>query len=250
MEQVFHEKGDIVIYDPPKNMGSKSDLIDTDFVFICVPTQRLPNGECDVSIVEEVVQLASPRQAIVCHSTVAIGTTERLIQSLTKPLVFVPEYAGESTDHPYRSLGQRDFFIFGGHKPAVLSVQGLFKSVYGDQAEYLVTSPTTAEVVKYMENSFLALKVGFCNEFYDLCNAVNVDYDSAKEMWLRDSRINRSHTTVTEERGYGGSCLPKDVSAVCSTGREVGSPMALLEALQEANAIHRGSVRRPTEVVI
>ena len=237
--EVFSRISDIAIYDPPKGLGSKSDLVDTDFVFICVPTPALPNGACDTSIVENVVSLAFPRRAIICHSTVAVGTTERLINTHGKPLVFVPEYAGESTDHLYRKLDKRNFFVLGGYEPAVSEVKELFSEAYNHQPEFFINTPGVAELVKYMENSFLALKVGFCNEFFDLCKTVGVGFETVRDIWLQDHRINESHTKVTAERGYGGSCLPKDVSAMCNTARELGSPMEILEALHSANIRHR-----------
>ena len=237
--QVFSRISDVAIYDPPKGLGSKSDLVDTDFVFICVPTASLPNGACDTSIVEEVVSLAWPRRAIICHSTVAVGTTERLIRAQDKPLVFVPEYAGESTYHLYRQLEKRNFFVLGGYEPAVSEVKDLFAGAYDHNPEFFINTPVVAELVKYMENSFLALKVGFCNEFFDLCKTVGADFETVRDIWVQDHRINQSHTEVTDERGYGGSCLPKDVSAVCNTARDLGSPMEILEALHSANIRHR-----------
>ena len=227
------------LYDPPLGLGSVDDLRDTDFVIVCVPTPQLPSGACDTSIVEEVVGLADPRVAIVCHSTVAIGTTERLIAETGKPLVFMPEYAGEKNDHPLRDPANRDFLIYGGHEPPVSAVQALYEQAYGPGVRHFRVPPTVAEVVKYMENAFLATKVAFCNEFFDLCSAVGVDYDWVRMLWLQDDRINASHTLVTEERGYGGQCLPKDTAAVSATGRELGAPMAILEAVQEANEWHR-----------
>lgn len=241
--QVFSPAYDVAIYDPPKGLGSKSDLVNTDFVFICVPTASLAAGECDTAIVEEVVALASPRRAIICHSTVAVGTTERLINAYSKPLVFVPEYAGESEEHVYRQLDKRNFFVLGGYEPAISDAKDLFASVYNHQPEFFATAPVVAELVKYMENSFLALKVGFCNEFFELCNAAGADYGTVRDLWLQDHRINPSHTEVTKERGYGGTCLPKDVAAVCRTGRNLGSPMEILEALHTANIRHRESVQ-------
>ena len=104
---------------------------------------------------------------------------------------------------------------------------------------YLV-EPRAAEVVKYMVNSFLALKVAFSNEFYDLCQRVGADYDLVRELWVADGRIGSSHTIVTKERGYGGRCLPKDVAAVCASARASGSPLEIMDAAQKANASHRG----------
>ncbi len=239
VEEVFGRCHEVAVYDPPKGLGKAQDLQEADFVFLCVPTPSLPDGGCDTSIVEELVAQASPRGAIVCHSTLAIGTTERLIRTYRKPLVYVPEYAGESPDHPYRRIENRDFFIYGGYEPAVSRVSALFETGHGRGARHFIVPPTVAEVVKYMENAFLALKVAFCNEFFDLCRAFAVDYQLVRELWLQDHRINPSHTIVTPERGYGGKCLPKDVAAVCAAGKQVGIPMEIMEAVQRANDRHR-----------
>ena len=118
------------LYDPPLGLGTVADLRDADFVIVCVPTPQLPSGPCDTSIVEEVVGLADPRVAIVCHSTIAIGTTERLIAETSKPLVFVPGYAGEADDHPLRDPWSRRFLIYGGYDPAASAVQALYERAY------------------------------------------------------------------------------------------------------------------------
>ncbi len=240
----FGRAHEIVPYDPPKGLGQPRDLTEADFVFICVPTPAAADGSADVDIVEEIVSLASPRRAIVCESTVSIGTTERLIRASGKPLVCVPEYAGESEGHPYRDPSQRSFLIYGGYGAAVQQVRDLFAGVYPEAARHFIVPPTTAELVKYMENSFLALKVAFCNEFFDLCQNVGVDYESARELWTADWRIGESHTNVTAARGYDGKCLPKDVAAVCASGREMGAAMEIMEAVQSANVRHRAAAAR------
>jgi UDPglucose 6-dehydrogenase len=177
--------------------------------------------------------------AIVCESTVPVGATQRLIDTYDRPVVFVPEYAGESEAHPLRDAAARSFFIYGGYGEAAEAVRDLYSGVYSAYASHSIVTPATAEMVKYMENAFLATKVAFCNEFFDLCGAAGVDFGTARELWLQDDRVGESHTMVTEERGYGGKCLPKDVAAVCATGRDLGTPMRILEAVQDANARHR-----------
>ena len=241
IDSVFGAKHEVLPYDPPKGLGSPADLRDTDFVFICVPTPPQADGSGDTSAVEEVVALAAPRRAIVCESTVPVGTTQRLIDEYAKPLVFVPEYAGEEADHPFRDAPGRRFFIYGGYEPAASQVLDLFAGVYSREARHHIVPPTTAEMVKYMENSFLAMKVAFCNEFFDLCQGFGVEYEEARQLWLQDWRIGGSHTLVTPERGYGGKCLPEDVAAICATGRETGIPMEIMEAVQHANLRHRGA---------
>ena len=200
---------DPTLYDPPLGLGTAHDLRDADFVIVCVPTPSLPSGACDTSIVEEVVRLADPRAAIVCHSTVAIGTTERLIAETGKPIVFVPEYAGEADAHPLRDPRNRRFLIYGGYEPAASEVQALYERAYGPGLRHFRVPPTVAEVVKYMENAFLAAKVAFCNEFFDLCEAVGVDYDWARLLWLQDERINPSHTVVTRSAATAGNACPR-----------------------------------------
>lgn len=241
VESVFGTRHEIVPYDPPRGLGNRAYLVETDFVIVCVPTPSRDDGSADTSIVEEVVSLAAPRVAIVCESTVPVGTTQRLIETYGKPLVFVPEYAGESVSHPLRDPSARSFFIYGGYGEAAEAVRDLYAGTYPGAAQHTITTPATAEMVKYMENAFLALKVSFCNEFFDLCEAAGVEYEAARTLWLQDERIGESHTRVTAERGYGGKCLPKDVAAVCAVGRELSAPMEILEAAQRANARHRAA---------
>lgn len=244
---VFEAHNEICVYDPPLGLGSHEDLVETDYVFVCVPTPALAYGVCDTSIVEEIVQASSPRKAIICHSTIAIGTSERLLQKYKKPFVFVPEYAGESPDHIYRDMKNVTFQILGGYEPVVSDVRRLFESAYGPHLTYRVVPPTVAETVKYMENSFFALKVAFCNEFFDLSKSLGIDYEDVRSAWLLDKRVDPSHTLVTAERGYGGKCLPKDIAAVCASARDLGSPMELLETVQKINVRHRSKGRAAAE---
>jgi UDPglucose 6-dehydrogenase len=235
VHKIFGSLYEITIYDPLLGFNDKGSLNTVDFVFICVPTISNPDGSCDTHIVEELVASISPKTAIICHSTVAIGTTERLISTLHKPLVYVPEYAGESPAHPYRQKENRDFFVYGGYEPEVSHVMRLFETVYGDQVQHRITQPTVAEMVKYMENCYLAMKVTFCNEFFDLAKAAGVNFEEVRELFLLDKRINPSHTIVTPERGYGGRCFPKDVAAACISGERLNVSMELMRAVQRVN---------------
>jgi UDPglucose 6-dehydrogenase len=236
IESVFGRKHEIRVYDPPRGFNVGRLLRETDFVFVCVPTPPRDDGSCDTSIVEQIVSLASPRGAIVCESTLPVGTTDRLIGRYGKPLVFVPEYAGDTPEHPLRQPQNRDFFVYGGYEPAASAVRELFEGVYLPHANHTVVEPRVAELVKYMENSFLALKVTFCNEFFDLCEAFGAPYEQVRDLWAQDSRIGSSHTHVTPERGFGGKCLPKDVAAICSTARDADVPLQLMETVQRVNA--------------
>ena len=87
-----------------------------------------------------------------------------------------------------------------------------------------------------MTNSFLAMKVIYCNEMYDLCQKLGLNYNNIRELWVADPRIGSSHTFVFEEnRGFGGSCFPKDTAALIYSGKENNSNLTLLETAVEKN---------------
>ena len=95
-----------------------------------------------------------------------------------------------------------------------------------------------------MENTFLATKVAFVNQFYDLAEAWGVNFNELRELWLADERIGRSHTIVTEERGYRGRCLPKDIAAIIHAAKSLGGA-PLLEAVDRYNdEVCRGADER------
>jgi UDPglucose 6-dehydrogenase len=85
-----------------------------------------------------------------------------------------------------------------------------------------------------MENCFLAAKVAFVNQFFDIAQALGVDFDELRRLWLLDPRVGPSHTMVTPERGFRGRCLPKDMAALIAAMRPLGGA-PLLEAVQAYN---------------
>lgn len=227
---------DAVIHDPALGYDDQASVNRCRFAFVCVPTPSQPDGSADVSIVREVVGwLAS--DVIVIRSTVPVGTTKALAAETGKRLVFQPEYGpGETPDHPYADPLRIGWVVLGGDRDATSAVADLYKTVFNSSLVIQRTDSTTAELVKYMENAFLATKVAFCNEFYDIAAAVGVDYDELRELWLLDPRMGRSHTFVySDDRGFGGACLPKDVSAIAVTAESVGVEPILLRSVEASN---------------
>ncbi|NOU62714.1 hypothetical protein GC096_01470 [Paenibacillus sp. LMG 31461] len=224
-----------VIYDGPLQMGSQDEVNVCDMVFVCVPTPSLPNGKCDTSIVEEViVWLAS--EVIVIRSTVPVGFTDEMKERTGKRIVFQPEYYGETVDHHFADLRHRTWLTLGGASADASLVVRAYQQVYNAEVRIRLTDARTAEMAKYMENCFLALKVSFCNEFYDIAGAHGIDYNELREVWLEDPRIGRSHTFVYEDnRGYGGKCLPKDVNALISFAEDKDVNVDLMRTVQQKN---------------
>jgi len=229
-----------VIYDEPLKLGARDDVNGCRFAFVAVPTPEGLDGECDTSVVEDVVGWLDVDH-IVIVSTIAPGTTERLVRDTGKRIVFQPAYGpGAGPDHPFSDLRRMRWLILGGERAHTIPVADLYKRVYNAETAVWQTTARTAELTKYMENAFLAMKVTFCNEFYDIASVLGVDYNELRELWLQDPRIGRSHTFVfPEDRGYGGKCLPKDVSALIHAATVHGYQPSLLSAMAETNARFR-----------
>ena len=229
-----------IVYDGPKRLGSINAVNGCDVVFVCVPTPALPDGSCDTSIVEEVVQwIDGP--VVILRSTVSVGTTRRLAERYRKPIVFQPEYGpAETPDHPFNDLRKIRWIILGGERGACRVAARAWKEAYSSDITIQYTTPETAELCKYMENAFLAAKVTFCNEFYELAGCFGVDFDELRELWLLDPRIGKSHTFVfPDKRGFGGRCLPKDLTAIEASARSAGYEPEFLREVIRSNARFR-----------
>ncbi|NIA20395.1 MAG: hypothetical protein GWP05_00140 [Anaerolineaceae bacterium] len=230
---------DAVGYDVGGTAADRKRIGRCEITFVCVPTPVGKDGACDTSIVEEVIGwIESP--LIVIRSTVAPGTTERLGKKTGKRILFQPEYLGETAQHPLSDVTRRTFIILGGPPADCSAVADIYNRYYHSEVQYHFTDSRTAEVAKYMENSFYALKVIFCNEFYDLAKALGCDYNELRELWLADPRISRDHTFVyPDNRGFSGKCLPKDVSAIIRSSALGGYRAELMSCVMKINEKYR-----------
>ena len=247
---------DAILYDTRPGMPQDRDAINhCDVVFVCVPTPMADDGSCDTSIVEDVVAwIKAP--LIILRSTVAPGTTDRLRQKYGRRIVFQPEYLGETPAHVFGNMAERSFVVLGGRPDDVSAAADFYKHYYNAMVYFYLCDALTAEVAKYMENSFYAVKVTFVNEFHDIAKAHGVDFNVLREIWLADTRISRDHTFVyPDARGFSGKCLPKDVNAIVRSCQERGYRPAYLEATLARNedflALNRpsaaaGNGKRPT----
>ena len=226
---------DAIIYDKIKNIGTRAEINACDTVFVCVPTPQAKDGHCDTSIVEEVLEWITA-SLIILRSTVYVGFTDEMMKKYKKEIVFQPEYYGETVAHPFADLTDRSWLTFGGTKEGIDLAIRTYQTVVNANVRIYQADAKTVEMAKYMENAYLATKVIFCNEMYDIAHALGADYNLAREIWIADPRIGASHTFVyPNERGYGGSCLPKDVSAIMTQAREKGVDTTLLNGVADKN---------------
>jgi len=227
---------DAVVFDEPLGIGTREAVNACRFAFVCVPTPSMPSGAADTRIVEAVVGWVQS-ETIVLRSTVPPGTTDRIASATGKRVVFQPEYGpGSTPGHPYADVRNIGWAILGGPPEWTQPVHDLYRRTHRADLDIRQTDAVTAELAKYMENAFLALKVTFCNEFYDLAGALGVDYETLRDLWLLDPRMGESHTLVyPDDRGFGGPCLPKDLAAIVARAAEAGTRPTLLRAVLDVN---------------
>jgi len=194
------------------NVTTKQDGKKYDVAFICVDTPYVSEqNNCDVTEVKNAI-LENDAEIYVMKSTVLPGTTKRLSEELGKNIIFSPEYYG-GTQHCNNF--DFDFTVLGGKKELCFAVQQMLQEVYDARHVFSVTDSTTAEMAKYMENAYLATKVSFCNQFYEGCKKLGINYEELREIFVLDPRVEASHTFVYNNRPFWDShCLNKDVRAI------------------------------------
>ncbi|MBN2583957.1 MAG: hypothetical protein JXL80_12900 [Planctomycetes bacterium] len=237
LHQLFGD--DAVTYDQDGTAADRKKINACQVTFVSVPTPMSADGSCDTSIVGNCIEwIESPY--IVIRSTVAPGTTERLCRETGKHVLFQPEYLGETVAHPMTNVHARQFIVLGGPLADCSAVADVYKRYYHSDLQFYFTSSRAAEVAKYMENSFYAVKVIFCNEFFSIAQAHGVDFNELRELWLADPRISRDHTFVyPDNRGFSGKCLPKDISAIIKSSADNGCKAELMKAVMAINDVYR-----------
>ena len=211
------------------------DVAHCDIVFVAVPTPSHKDGTCHIDIVVAVVkELQKVKQAanIVIRSTVPPGTSKSL------GVHFMPEFLTEANAN--QDFCNNPLWILGenGHQVGQ-TLQQLLTTAKTDgkiKSDNLTTmSPTEAEMVKYVRNCFLSVKVAFFNELYDACHHHKCNYDNVRLAASVDTRIGTGHTLVPGpdgHRGFGGHCFPKDVAAWCTFNTKTHS---IVDAARKRN---------------
>jgi UDPglucose 6-dehydrogenase len=232
--------------------------------FVCLPTPMFEDGSADLSIVEgvleELASLPGDRIAVV-KSTVPPGSTEKWNNKFNPQglyVVFNPEFLTEA--NALDDMRNQNRIILGGPRPWINEVKNVFQAAF-PKVPIIKTSSTTAEMVKYVTNCMLAVKVSFANEVSQICEALdadglNIDYDKVVEYAKVDRRLGESHWSVpgpvpTHDgryvRGFGGHCFPKDINALMSVARQYNVNPSVMQAAWDKNLEVRGPDDRDWE---
>ncbi len=246
VKEVFSKHYDVETYDLDKDKCSVDYLEDivelSDIIFICVPTPMKKDGSCDTSIVEAVVKDINDMvvsrnvsdRIVAIKSTIPPGTTNKLNKECKNiSVIFNPEFLTEANF--IDDFKNQNRIIIGGERPSTTKLRQVYSLAFPN-AKIVKTGSKTAEMVKYMTNTFLATKVSFANEMKLICDELNIDYDKVVEYSTYDERLGKSHWAVPGpdgKLGFGGSCFPKDINALVNLCEEYDfHPNVLVGAIE------------------
>jgi len=223
-------------------VGPVAAVRGADIVFLCVQTPQGNDGAADLSYIEgaarDIAPALSPNTVVVNKSTVPVGSTRFVQRALSEAgaadgvtVASNPEFLREG--QAVHDFLNPDRIVIGCENPeAAVRVSELYKGVH---APVLVTDPASAEMIKYASNAFLATKVSFINAIANLCEAVDADVREVAIGMGYDARI--GFQFLHPGPGYGGSCFPKDVSALLHSSRDAGYDFELLSGVVEVNRV-------------
>ena len=186
------------------------------------------------------MDVAEEDPLVVVRSTAVSGTTDDLDRKYPFDFAFNPEFLREKT--AYQDMQNTDRVVIGANDSDIFEkVKGVYYPIF-PEADYIHVSTKEAEMVKYLANITLASQIAIANEMYNICEALEVDYDLVKDITALDKRIgtNRDVPGHDGDFGFGGKCFPKDLNALIYQARAEGYRPHLLEEVWRLNE----SVRR------
>lgn len=232
-EHLSHE----VIGHDIKHNTKIQDVINSEIVFVCVPTPQSTDGSCDTSIIESVIAELNTYEykgIIAIRSTVEPGFTQHMIDKFKNlTICFVPEFLRErcATDdfihnHKLLAVGTHDIWVYR----KVVRAHGDLPQ----HTEHL--TPSEAEVLKYYNNVYAALRVTFANVMYEICDKLNCDYTTIKNAYIKTGKATDMYLDVNPSlRGYGGMCLPKDTQAIAALLDKLDLDFDLIKSIHHDN---------------
>ena len=227
---------EVVFYDTKISASTINDVIDSELVFICVPTPT-NNNYCDTSIVELVIDslIINNYQGIIAiKSTVAPGFTQSLIEKYDNDRIcFVPEFLRQrcAFDDFYNN---HDVLVIGTSNKSVFEKIKVAHGTIPKQIAHV--SPIEAEIVKYFNNVHNAMEIVFANAVYEMTSSLGANYQNVFDAVTKRRNINPSYLRCSDQfKGYGGACLPKDLAAWAILAKDLGVNVELFDAIINDN---------------
>lgn len=228
--------------DPSKGfMHTIADLYDCDGIFVCVPSPQNDDGTCDTYILENVLSQLKDYKGAIISKVTAPPDVYRRLNNLYPNLVHSPEFL--TAADAVRDYLNASFCIIGGDVTAYRNeAERIIRVSQGNLKEIYHCKIEEASLAKYTINSFLATKVVFMNEMYQLSKKSNVRFEILAKLISADTRIGNSHLRVPGpdgSLGFGGYCFPKDTSAILKYAESVDVNLNIIDAAVKKNTILR-----------
>ena len=219
-------KHNVVYYDKFKKENDFSVLRNSDFVFICTPTPMNKDGSANIeSVIENIERLNKLDGHIIIKSTVPVGTTDYLSEKYKRNIIFSPEFLRER--HAHKDVIHSDYIIYG----AEICYDSL-NDIFSCKRNIFVTRKE-AEMIKYSRNAILASQISTANEIKNISERLGVDYKNIVNQILLDDRIGKNILVPGPDgkEGFGGACLPKDISSLIFQAEETNYNPKLLNTI-------------------
>jgi UDPglucose 6-dehydrogenase len=211
-------------------------------IFIAVGTPQTTDGAADLSnlwsVADEIAGTAVAPRIVIIKSTVPVGTQRQLASRFANRsrqvirVISNPEFLKEGA--AVDDFMRPDRIVIGTRDPEVVPILNeLYAPFLRTEHPFLVMSPESAEMTKYVANAMLATKVSFINEMANLCEHAGADINEVRRGIGHDARI--GFQFLFPGAGYGGSCFPKDTRAILSFARAAGMPLYVMEAVERVN---------------
>lgn len=229
-------------YDLRNEVNDWSEVMESWYAFVCVPTPQKEDGSCDTSIVEEVVDKlmrAEYKGTIIIKSTIPPGTVARLLKKYygkvpnNDKIIHLPELLRERQNFG-DFVENLKVLVVGCYNESTFD---RIVALHGKLPHATVRMlPHEAELFKYMHNTINALRVVFANEMYDIATALGADYYTIKEAVLLSSGLPDQYLDCNQNvRGYSSICFNKDIPALIKLGESLGTNPLLIRTIVEAN---------------
>jgi UDPglucose 6-dehydrogenase len=230
-----------------------SAVREADAVFIAVGTpSRRGDGHADLSFVydavREIAPLLSRSAVVVTKSTVPVGTGDEVERILREKRPDVPVAVVSNPEFLREGAAIQDFkhpdrIVVGTDDPrAREGLAEIYRPLYLNAQPIIYVSRRTAELIKYAANAFLATKISFINEIADLCESVGADVQEVARGMGLDNRIGSKF--LHPGPGFGGSCFPKDTTALLKTAQDYGVALRIVEAVSTVNEQRKRAMAR------
>jgi UDPglucose 6-dehydrogenase len=229
--------------DPKKTTHNIDEVLDSDFVFVCLPTPEGKDGTANIDSLHDFFSKIKDKKAIfILKSTVPIGTTSELEKKYSIRIVHSPEFLSARTAKIDFITSNR-VIIGSNNVRDAITVGNLFDGRFKG-INKVFTKPEESEFVKYFLNCFFATKITFFNEMKLLSNKLDLNWDNIMNGVLSDGRIEKMHTDVPGHDGkfgFGGACFPKDTMALSKIfEKEEIDSLVLNSVIKQNNKIRNG----------